>query len=118
MALSGAHALGRCHPDNTGYEGPWQRNPTLFSNIFFKLLLKGAENWTPDASKPLFQYKDPSGTLMMLPSDMCLVQDAAFMQHVEAYAQDQQLFFRDFAAAFQKLEELGTSGLAPADQAR
>jgi hypothetical protein len=25
------------------------------------------------------------------------------------------LFFADFAAAFQKLEELGTSGLAPSD---
>jgi cytochrome c peroxidase len=28
-------------------------------------------------------------------------------RHVEAYAKDQALFFRDFAAAFRKLEELG-----------
>jgi hypothetical protein len=29
-----------------------------------------------------------------------------------------QLFFADFAAAFQKLEELGTSGLTPTDEGR
>jgi hypothetical protein len=29
-----------------------------------------------------------------------------------------QLFFADFAAAFQKLEELGTTGLAPSDVTR
>jgi hypothetical protein len=27
------------------------------------------------------------------------------------YAKDEKLFFKDFTAAFQKLEELGTSGL-------
>ncbi len=90
MALSGAHALGRRHADASGYEGPWQRDPTLFSNIFFRLLLKGGAYWTPDHTKQLFQYKDPSGTLMMLPSDMVLVQDAGFKPHVEAYAKDQK----------------------------
>ncbi len=90
MALSGAHALGRCHADASGYEGPWQRDPTLFSNIFFRLLLKGGAYWTPDDTKQLFQYKDPSGTLMMLPSDIVLVQDAGFKPYVEAYAKDQK----------------------------
>jgi cytochrome c peroxidase len=32
---------------------------------------------------------------------------------VDAYAKDQKAFFDDFAKAFQKLEELGTSGLYP-----
>jgi len=29
------------------------------------------------------------------------------MKHVEAYAKDEQLFFKDFAAAFSKMLELG-----------
>ena len=109
VALSGAHALGRCHAENSGYVGPWQGTPTIFSNIYFKLLLK--VNWTPDERTKKFQYKDPSGTLMMLPSDLVLIQDDKFKKYVEAYAKDKKLFYADFAAAFQKLEELGTKGL-------
>lgn len=30
VALSGAHALGRCHADYSGYVGPWQGTPTIF----------------------------------------------------------------------------------------
>jgi cytochrome c peroxidase len=112
VALSGAHALGRCHAENSGYVGPWQGTPTIFSNIYYQLLLK--VHWTPDENAKKFQFKDPSGTLMMLPSDLVLTQDAAFKKYVEAYAKDKKLFYADFAAAFQKLEELGTSGLSVA----
>lgn len=38
VALSGAHALGRCHTDRSGFEGPWQFSPTTFSNEYFRLL--------------------------------------------------------------------------------
>merc|ERR1719229_202658 len=31
VALSGAHALGRCHPQSSGWELPWTRAPTTFS---------------------------------------------------------------------------------------
>lgn len=48
---------------------------------------------------------------MMLPSDLVLIEDPNFKQYVELYAKDQKKFFADFSAAFQKLEELGTSGL-------
>ena len=44
VALSGAHALGRCHTDRSGFEGPWTRAPTTFSNEYYKLLL--SEKWT------------------------------------------------------------------------
>lgn len=43
VALSGAHALGRCHTDRSGYHGPWTFSPTIFSNDFFRLLVE--ENW-------------------------------------------------------------------------
>ena len=54
---------------------------------------------------------DPTGKLMMLPSDLVLIQDEAFKVYVDLYAKDQKLFFKDFAVAFQKLEELGCENL-------
>lgn len=53
------------------------------------------------------QYEDPTGKLMMLPSDMILVEDPSFKKWVELYAKDEDLFFTDFAKAFAKLLELG-----------
>jgi len=53
------------------------------------------------------QFEDPTGELMMLPSDLALVWDARFKPHVEKYAADEALFFKDFAQAFKKLLELG-----------
>lgn len=43
----------------------------------------------------------------MLPTDMALVEDDAFKPWVEAYAEDKDLFFTDFAKVFAKLIELG-----------
>lgn len=53
------------------------------------------------------QYEDPTGELMMLASDMALIWDPKFKPHVEKYAADEALFFKDFAKAFKKLLELG-----------
>jgi len=111
VALSGAHALGRCHATASGYVGPWTFTPTTFNNQYF-VLLKGLQ-WVPANSKAItkFQYADPSGKLMMLPSDIVLIQDGEFKKYVDIYAKDQKTFFSDFAAAFQKLEELGCENL-------
>jgi cytochrome c peroxidase len=43
----------------------------------------------------------------MAPSDMALVEDPKFKVWVELYAQDQERFFADFAAACTRLFELG-----------
>lgn len=93
VALSGAHALGRCHAENSGYVGPWQGAPTVFSNVYFKLLAKQTKSdfWTPDDRYKQPQFKDKSGTLMMLPSDLVLVQDDAFKKYVLEYAKDQEV---------------------------
>lgn len=35
VALSGAHALGRCHVDRSGFDGPWQvRSARLYLSLF------------------------------------------------------------------------------------
>ena len=48
---------------------------------------------------------------MMLPSDMALLWDKNFRSVAEQYAKDDTLFFKDFAAAFSKLLELGVPAL-------
>merc|ERR550514_750084 len=109
VALSGAHALGRCHPDASGYDGPWTPTPLTLTNSYYNLLLN--LKWTPRSWEGPFQFEDPSGKLMMLPSDIVLRDDKKFLPYVKQYAKDGALFMKDFAVAFQKLEELGTSGL-------
>jgi hypothetical protein len=91
VALSGAHALGRCHTDRSGYWGPWTYAETTFSNEFFRLLLE--ETWSQKVShngKPWTgpdQYEDPTGKLMMLPRYATLLRmdqnanEAIFLQY-------------------------------------
>jgi len=106
VALSGAHALGRCHPDRSGFDGPWSFSPTIVSNDYFRLLLDEKWGWRKwDGPK---QYQDvKSKSLMMLPTDMALVKDPVFVAHVKRYAQDSEAFFREFSAVIVKLLELG-----------
>ncbi|GMF30028.1 unnamed protein product [Phytophthora lilii] len=53
------------------------------------------------------EYEDPTGTLMMLLSDMVLIQNPKFKKYVEMYAKDEELWFEDFSQAFVKLTENG-----------
>jgi cytochrome c peroxidase len=44
---------------------------------------------------------------MMLPTDYCLIQDKKFKEWVKKYADDNDLFFKDFQGVIVKLFELG-----------
>ncbi|KAH7925640.1 cytochrome c peroxidase [Leucogyrophana mollusca] len=106
VALSGAHALGRCHTDRSGYEGPWTFSPTTFTNDYYKLLFDEKWVWKKwSGPKQLEDKKTKS--LMMLPTDYVLTQDKSFKKFAKAYADDNELFFKDFSAAFSRLLELG-----------
>jgi cytochrome c peroxidase len=39
VALLGAHTMGRCYTDASGYWGPWTNGETYFSNGYFQVLL-------------------------------------------------------------------------------
>jgi len=106
VALLGAHALGRCHPDRSGFDGPWTASPTVFTNAFYTELL--GRKWVERKWSGPKQFEDKeSQSLMMLPADMAMAKDKEFRKWVEVYAKDEQKFFEDFAKAAQKLFELG-----------
>jgi len=119
VALIGAHCIGRCHLDRSGYDGIWTNSPTTFTNDFFVQLLD--RKWTKKKNKAgVEQYYDETGTLMMLPADYALLDDREYKKWVDIYAKDEDKFFKDFAKAFQKLIENGTADLkvCPVDHAR
>ncbi|KAF2200484.1 cytochrome c peroxidase mitochondrial precursor [Delitschia confertaspora ATCC 74209] len=115
VALSGAHALGRCHTDRSGYDGPWTFSPTTLTNDYYKLLLE--EKWGWKKWNGPKQYEDvKTKSLMMLPTDMALVKDKGFRPYVEKYAKDNDAFFHDFSAAVLRLFELGVPFTTSEDQ--
>ena len=135
VALSGAHAVGRCHTDRIGFWGPWTYAEAGFSNDYFKFLLD--KRWTVKTTHEggkwtgPKQYEADGGKLMMcarrslatraltpltcacpicvrrLPTDMVLIEDPSFKKWVVTYAKSEEKFFADFAVAFRKLTELG-----------
>lgn len=110
VALSGAHNLGRCHTDRSGFEGKWVHSPTRFSNQYFRLLTR--LEWKPKKlNNGVLQFvhvdEDLDEGLMMLPTDMALLSDPGFKEWVLLYADDKAAFYADFANAFAKLMELG-----------
>lgn len=109
VALSGAHAVGRCHPEASGYEGIWTREFLRFSNDYFRYLVE--KQWIVKQGHNPTQFQDGRDEFVMLPTDIALLQDDIFKSFVETYARDQELFFRDFVSVFSKLVELGVNNL-------
>jgi len=117
VSLIGAHSVGRCHEDASGYTGPWTKDETSFSNDYFKVLLQ--EQWTLKKTHngkkwtgpP--QYENADGTLMMLPVDIALLYDSRFREYVEHFAEDEEDFRATFSKAFSKVLENGVELQTP-----
>jgi len=103
--VGGGHAIGRCHPDRSGFWGPWTRAPTTFSNEYYRELLDNT--WTKKQWDGPEQFEDPTGDIMMLPTDMALKTDPEFKKWSEIYKRDYARFEKDFIAAWVKLTSLG-----------
>merc|ERR1711871_764880 len=116
VCLSGAHAVGRCHTDRSGYWGPWTYGETTFSNDYYQKLLDKSQGWrlveSSHGSKGGPQFVNSKDDLMMLQTDMALTWDPSFRKWVEIYANDEERFFADFAKYYQQLNELGCPNLS------
>ncbi|CAF2993863.1 unnamed protein product [Rotaria sp. Silwood2] len=105
-ALIGGHSMGGCHINRSGYDGHWTATPNTFSNKFFRSLLE--EHWQERQWNGPKQFEDVrTKFLMILSTDMALIQDPEFKKYVVEYAKDNDLFSKSFSAAFEKLLELG-----------
>jgi catalase (peroxidase I) len=112
VALLGAHSVGECHANRSGFVGPWTHDRYGFDNSFYSELLEN--DWIVDTRYPQLQFTDSkTKRLMMLPSDVALIIDPKFRKVVDAYAKDQDLWWNDFSKAYQKLVELGDHKLTP-----
>jgi len=104
--VGGGHAIGRCHPDRSGFDGPWTTSPTTFSNQYFVVLFD--EKWKKISNcRGIKQFEDSTKKLMMLPADLALRDDPKFREFSEIYYKDENQLKKDFAAAFKKLVENG-----------
>lgn len=109
VALSGAHTVGKCHADRSGFEGQWTEDHLKFDNSYFtEMLNKKYDSETTAQGCP--QHRHAETKTMMLISDLALLEEP-FREHVEAYAKDQSVFFNDFVKAWVKLQENGCTGL-------
>lgn len=90
VAIMGRHTLGGAKMETSGYQGRWTQNPYVFDNAYYKEILLG------DKSK-----------FLKTESDIELGVNPRFRPTVEAYAQDQALFFKDYAEAHVMLGQAG-----------
>jgi catalase (peroxidase I) len=109
VALSGAHTVGRCHADRSGFDGPWTEEPLKFDNSYYAEML-AKEYVAETTAKGCPQNRCPKTGTVMLISDLALL-DTPFREYVELYAKDQGAFFRDFVEVWVKLQENGCVGL-------
>ena len=90
VALMGSYTLGFVDDDNKGKKGRWTMNPYVFDNTYFKEVLLGYNS----------KY-------LKTPADLKLLDDPSLKEWVEKYAEDETLFFENYAKAHVKVSEKG-----------
>ena len=90
VALMGSYTLGFGSDDNKGKKGRWTMNPYVFDNTYFQEVLLGSNS----------KY-------LKTEADLKLLQNADLKVWVEKYAEDQNLFFENYAKAHVKVSERG-----------
>eukprot|EP00442_Polarella_glacialis_P035964 CAMPEP_0115159726 /NCGR_PEP_ID=MMETSP0227-20121206/70404_1 /TAXON_ID=89957 /ORGANISM="Polarella glacialis, Strain CCMP 1383" /LENGTH=395 /DNA_ID=CAMNT_0002571533 /DNA_START=78 /DNA_END=1265 /DNA_ORIENTATION=- len=112
VALSGAHTVGKCHVERSGFDGAWTEAPLKFDNSYFQEMLKKSYK-EENTAKGNPQFRCPVTGTMMLISDLALIQEPGLKAHVERYAEDQEAFFNEFSQAWTKIQENGCMNLRP-----
>mmetsp|Transcript_48097 Transcript_48097/g.114305 ORF Transcript_48097/g.114305 Transcript_48097/m.114305 type:complete len:548 (-) Transcript_48097:86-1729(-) len=124
--IGGGHAFGKCHGPcagptcgsgkgmdtyTSGFDGPWTNNPTSWDNQYFQLLVD--QTWERHIGPGgLHQWRIPNAQgmlsgLMMLTSDLALLEDSALRAAVEDFAANPANLDVAFAEAWEKLSRSG-----------
>lgn len=90
VAIMGAHTLGFANDNNKSKTGRWTMNPYVFDNTYFKEVLLGHDS-----------------IYLKTEADLKLLQDSDLRHWVQVYAEDQKLFFQNYARAHVKISERG-----------
>lgn len=90
VAIMGSYTLGFASEDNKGKKGRWTMNPYVFDNSYFKEVLVGHDS----------RY-------LKTEADLKLLHNSELKDWVEKYAEDQDLFFENYAKAHVKISERG-----------
>jgi L-ascorbate peroxidase len=109
VALMGAHTLGRAHRSRSGHGAPH----TPYTKNAAWARPRGGSSWTADWDRfdngyfrELMASKHDEH-LLKLPTDLALLQDQSFREHVKRFAEDENVFFREYAAAHVRMSEAG-----------
>ena len=86
-ALMGAHSIGTCHRENSGFNLPWDKTDTALDNIYYKNILDTTQEWAranvefdkhvngPMSRNMWLNLKDGATQINMLNTDMALLWD-------------------------------------------
>eukprot|EP00007_Cunea_sp_BSH-02190019_P009487 CAMPEP_0174236026 /NCGR_PEP_ID=MMETSP0417-20130205/5279_1 /TAXON_ID=242541 /ORGANISM="Mayorella sp, Strain BSH-02190019" /LENGTH=721 /DNA_ID=CAMNT_0015314613 /DNA_START=172 /DNA_END=2337 /DNA_ORIENTATION=+ len=115
---SGADKGKGCNTFTSGIEGSWTPDPTTWSNSYYRLLVDhtfalhkgpgGAWQWyvNDTANGPTYasacnaSVQEP---IMMMTTDLALLEDPIYRQHVQKFASDQSALESAFAQAWYQL---------------
>ena len=134
-ALMGAHTLGRADTDASGYDGSWVRNSATFDNQYYDDIIR--RPWVRETNQNgQHLWRDPGNPqTLMLNTDMSLAFDIGddedvnnnrcrtgggggqrgnqcprtgdSLRDVTTFAEDREVWYTAFSAAWQKLQQLG-----------
>ena len=113
------HQFGRCHPDASGFEHPWYSFDPTHWNIYkhglgyLSAYFMGRYNevMSSGGKRQFNAYPGGGEPFMMLTSDMALLWDDDYKQHLSHYDRNRNKFWIDCQAAWTKLIELGCADM-------
>ncbi|XP_067933049.1 putative ascorbate peroxidase [Watersipora subatra] len=126
IALLGAHSVGRCHLENTGFAGRWDNTELTLDNHYYKSLV--GTNWKSTMVEGQHQWNatNSDNSRMMLNSDLALLKSFTFNNNgrpscrsakacddspdatqVKIYGRNDQLWSEDFIEAFLQMVNQG-----------